>query len=146
MAFGSIKKLHGGKLFVGDGENPYFSVRGQQVFHTAHVYFGIFAAGTVAHVDGELEHGETVAQEVLAEVGCRFPFALGFGGKVEKYKYPHNSVFAEAVHGGREGLAFRKHQQSAFAAETAYERGGCGGCGHHERTAAAVDADFRGGE
>lgn len=49
------------------------------------MYVCIFAAGTVADVDGELEHGEPVALEFLAKIRIAFLVLLGFGGQVEEY-------------------------------------------------------------
>lgn len=74
-----------GKLAVGDGEAAHLPILRKQGADPTEVDVGIFAAGTMAHIDGELEHGESVGEQVLAEVGGGFAFFLGFGGQVEKY-------------------------------------------------------------
>jgi len=82
-----------GELFVGNGEAAHLSVLGQERADSFEVDFGVLAAGAVAHVDGELEHGETVGQEVLSEVGGGFAFLFGVGGEVEENEQPHDAVF-----------------------------------------------------
>ena len=83
------------KLFVGDGYDGHMTVFGQQCFDTPQMYVGILTAGTVAHIDGKLKHGESVAHQFFAEHGGGVTFPLCVGGKVEKYEYPHNTVLAE---------------------------------------------------
>lgn len=51
-----------GELLVGDGETSYLAKLRQRRLYTLQVYIGVLAAGAVAHVDGELEHSESVAQ------------------------------------------------------------------------------------
>lgn len=96
--FFADKQLYFGELLVGDGQATYLSELWQGCFDAFEVYGGILAAGTVAHVDGELEHREAVAQQMFAEVGSGLPFAFGVGGEVEEDKEPHDAVFAETVH------------------------------------------------
>ena len=60
-----------------------------------HVDIGIFHAGTMAQIDGELEHGEAILLQLLAEGGIRLPLLLGLGGKVEEDKNPHDAELAE---------------------------------------------------
>ena len=74
------KEFDFGELLVGDGEAAHLSVLGQGCLDALEVHGGIFAAGAVAHVDGELEHGEAVAQQVFAEVGGSLAFPFGLGG------------------------------------------------------------------
>jgi hypothetical protein len=59
------------------------------------MHFHVFAAGAVAYVNAELEHGKTIIHHFIAELGVVFPVFLGFGRKVEKYEYPHNAIFIE---------------------------------------------------
>lgn len=56
----SAKKLHHPELAVGDFKNNYFAFLRQEVFHAPLVYFGIFAAGAMARIDGILHHSEAV--------------------------------------------------------------------------------------
>lgn len=86
------------KLFVGDAETSHLPVSRQECLHPFEVYIGILATGAMPDVDRELEHGESVANQILAEVGSRFAFSFGIGRQVEKHKQPHDAVFAEAVH------------------------------------------------
>ncbi len=61
------------------------------------MYLGILTTGAVAHINGKLKHGESVAHEFFAEVGVCLSLFLGIGRQVEKNKYPHDTVFAETV-------------------------------------------------
>lgn len=96
--FFADEQLYFGELLVGDGQATYLSELWQGCFDAFEVYGGILAADTVAHVDGELEHRETVAQQMFAKIGSGLPFAFGVGGEVEEDKEPHDAVFAEAIH------------------------------------------------
>ena len=73
------------KLFVGDGYDGHMTVFGQQCFDTSQMYVGILTAGTVAHIDGKLKHGESVAHEFFAELGSGMTLLLGVGREVEEY-------------------------------------------------------------
>ncbi len=52
----------------------------------------------MAHIDGELEHNETILDKFLAEQRRILPLLLGISGKIEKHQNPHNSIFAKSVH------------------------------------------------
>jgi hypothetical protein len=56
------------------------------------MHIGILAARTASSVNGELKHGESVLHNVFPKQSIALPLLLGFGRKVEKYKYPHNSI------------------------------------------------------
>ena len=62
MWFLGDEEFYLGELLVGDGHQADLSVFGKSGFHSALVDGGIFAAGTMAHVDGELKHGEAVLE------------------------------------------------------------------------------------
>ena len=76
----SIEEFDVLELLVRDAQHPHLSRIRKDSLHSLHVYFHIFAAGTVSHVDGELEHGETILYETLSEVGIHPSVFLGFGG------------------------------------------------------------------
>ena len=93
----AVEQLDGAELLVGDAEHADVAVLWEERPYAADVRLGVLHAGAVAHVDGELEHREAVALQVLAEQGVSLLVALRLGGKVEKHEYPHNPVFAETV-------------------------------------------------
>ena len=62
------------------------------------MYRRILAAGTVADVDGELKHRESVALQILSEIGISFLVFFRFRRQIEKNQHPHNPIFAETVH------------------------------------------------
>ena len=91
------KNLHLAELLVGDAQNANFAMLGQKRFHALDVHIGILATRTMPDVSRKLEHGETVAHDALAKLGCRFPLLLGLGRQVVKHHHPHDFVFAESV-------------------------------------------------
>lgn len=97
--FMSIKYLYVAKLFVGYAEDSNIAKFGQERLYTLNVYCGILHAGAMADIDRKLEHGESVTAQILTKKRVSLFVFLGVGGQVEKYKYPHNSVFAKSVHG-----------------------------------------------
>ncbi len=86
------------KLFVGDSKASNLSVFWQAGLYTFKVYVGILTAGAMTHIYRELEHRESVADKLLAEVGSSLALFLGVGRQVEEHKKPHDAVFAETVH------------------------------------------------
>lgn len=56
------KKFYLSELLVCDGQTAYLSVFWQEGLDTLEVDIGILATGTMAHVDRELEHRETICQ------------------------------------------------------------------------------------
>ena len=95
--FAGGKYFHHTELFIGDTKNPYVAQRRQKHFYSFYVYLGIFATGAVAHINGKLKLGESVAHKLFAEVGVCFSLFLGIGRQVEKNKYPHDTIFTETV-------------------------------------------------
>lgn len=91
------------ELFVGDGEAAYLTILRQRGFDSFEVDCSVLSTGTVAHIDGKLEHRETIAQQLFAEVGGGLAFLFCLGGEVEEDEQPHDAVFAEAVHGYSSG-------------------------------------------
>ena len=79
----------------------------------------------MADVDGELEHCEAVAHQVLAELGCCLAFLLGIGWEVKEHENPHNPVLAEARGIVNHHSALQFHLRIAefaqFTAETLVE-------------------------
>ena len=56
------------KLLVGDTHDTNLTKLWQDGLYTFAMHLSILHAGTVAHIDGELEHGEAVLNETLAEL------------------------------------------------------------------------------
>ena len=98
MRFLAVEELDAGKLFVGNSQYAYLTIFWHKRLDAANVYGSIFAAGTVAYIDGKLEHREAVAHYVLTEACGVSSLLFRSSREVEEYKYPHNSVFAEALH------------------------------------------------
>lgn len=94
----AIKKLNVFELFVGDGKNAYFAIFRHQSLDAADMYGGILATGTMAHIDGKLEHREAVAHDVLAETRSILALFARRGGEIEEYKYPHDAIFTKTFH------------------------------------------------
>ena len=55
-----FKKLHHAKLFIGEGKHNNLSFRWQETFYPSLMYFSIFAAVAVAHINGILQHGKPI--------------------------------------------------------------------------------------
>ena len=68
---------------------------------------GIFSTGTMACIDGELEHVEAILEKFFSEGGIVFPVFFRVGRQVEENEDPHNPVFANPVHGRRAGYWMR---------------------------------------
>lgn len=77
------KDLHVGKLFVGNDEDAYMSFWRECGLDTPDVEFGIFTAWTVPDIDAELEHGESVLEKALAELGRDLALRLGLDREVK---------------------------------------------------------------
>ena len=86
------------KLFVGDAQNANFAELGKKWFNPIYVDFGIGRTGAVTDVDGELEHGESIIYQGFPKTGGSFSVGLGFGGQIEKYQNPHDTIFTDATH------------------------------------------------
>ncbi len=84
-------------LFVGYLQNTYLPFGRQHFLYAFYVYFGTLARGTVPGVNAVLHHGKTVFYQFFPETGRVFAFAFGIGGKIEKYKKPHDPVGIELV-------------------------------------------------
>jgi hypothetical protein len=81
----TIKYFHHTELLVGNAHDTYMTFRWQYLFYPFYMRLRIFPAATVPHINAELEHLETIFQDVLAEPGIYFSLRLGFRGKVKKY-------------------------------------------------------------
>lgn len=54
--------------------------------YTFDVYFGIFATGAMAQIDGKLKHSKPVVHQLLAEVGIGLFLLFCFGWQIKKHK------------------------------------------------------------
>jgi len=94
----AIKQLHISKLFVGNAHNPNVPFIGQKPFYALDVNVGILTTSAMSHIHRKLKHRKTVSHQILAKQSVRFTLFLCFRRQIKKYKYPHNSIFAEAFH------------------------------------------------
>ena len=77
--------------------NSFFRKMGKINLLFTNVYFGIFKGCTMPNIDGELEHGEAVAQKVFTELGGHFALFFCIRREIEKHQDPHYSVFGISV-------------------------------------------------
>ncbi len=90
-----------GKLFVGKAENSDMAIFGKIAFYATHKTVGSFFAGTVAHVNGELKHQETITYEVLTEFRTRLALFFRARRKIKLYEYPHGAILIDSKHGNK---------------------------------------------
>lgn len=82
--FLTIKQLNGPELLVCYAQHPNMTELWQKRFYAPYVHLGVLHAGTMADVNGELEHGETIALQVLAKKGISLLVALCLRRQVEE--------------------------------------------------------------
>ena len=104
--FLTIINLHHAKLLVGNAQYAHVPA-GRQVFlYSLYMHFGIFLAGAMAQVGAKLKHGKAILHHLLSEFRIVLPVLLGFGGQIEKYHDPHNTVFVQShVYEGSSGYS-----------------------------------------
>lgn len=101
-----VVNLHHAKLLVGNAQNAHMPTGWQVFLYTLYVNFGIFVAGAMAQVGTKLKHGKAIFHHLLPEFCIVFPVLLGFGGQIEKYHDPHNTVFVQShVYEGSSGYS-----------------------------------------
>ena len=93
----AVKQFDGTKLLVGNAEDADVSECRKERFYPFYMDLGVLHACAMTHVNGELEHREAVALEVLTEQGIGLLVFPGSRRQVEENKYPHNPVFAKTV-------------------------------------------------
>lgn len=91
--FLTIKNLNISKLFIGYAHDSDVSAFRKQRFNSFYMYLRIVHTRTMSDVDRELEHGETIAHDVLTEFGSNLPVFLCFCRQIIKHENPHNSIF-----------------------------------------------------
>ena len=79
-----IKQFYVTELLVGDTHDANFSELWQYGFYSFPMNLGILHAGTMADVDGELEHRESILNETFAKVGVFFDVFLRLSREVEQ--------------------------------------------------------------
>lgn len=89
------------ELFVGYRQYADLSGFRKKRFYSFDMHCRIFPTRTMAHIDGILEHNETVADQFLPEFSSSLALLFSLCREVEKYKYPHNTVFIQAFHNFR---------------------------------------------
>lgn len=93
--FSSPENFHHTKLFIGNTHDANMPLLGKDFFHPFNMHVCIFLAGAVPQVNAELEHVETIRDNILSEFGIDLPVFFGFCRKIKKYKYPHDAVCIE---------------------------------------------------
>lgn len=77
---GTKKELYVTKLLVSDAHDSHLSEFWQHGFYPFAMNLCILHAGTMAHVDGKLKHGEPVLNKSLAEFGVFLDILLRLCG------------------------------------------------------------------
>ena len=47
-------------------------------------------------IDGELEHGEAIALQILSKLSCGLPFFLCVGWQIKEYENPHYTILTKS--------------------------------------------------
>jgi len=90
------KEFNVPKLLICDAHDAHFSKLWQHIFYSLPMYLCILHTGTMAYVNGELEHGKTIFHETLAKLYIFFLVLFRLCWQIEKYQKPHNPVFAKS--------------------------------------------------
>ena len=93
--FFALIEFHLSKLLIGNTQYSHLTEFGKHVFYPLYMYIGVFATWTMAQINRKLKHGKTVVDQFLAEIGVCLLLLFGFGWQIEKYQYPHNSIFTK---------------------------------------------------
>ena len=126
----SVEKFHIAKLFVCNTKNTNVSIGRKIVFYSFYMNFGIFATWAVPQIYRKLKHCKAVCYKFVSKNSIVFTVFFGFGRQIEKYKYPHNSIFTKTLH-NKILCKFWVFYLSTLARETFVERGGCLSDGNH---------------
>lgn len=96
-----VEQFYFAELFVRDGYHSYMPKFRKHGFDPLQMHIGILTTGTMPHINGELKHGKSIAQQFLSELSRLVPFFFCVGWQVEENKYPHDAILAESgvVHG-----------------------------------------------
>ena len=98
LCFLSVEQLYLAELLVRDAQNAYFPVVGEEGLHALDVDGGVFAAGAMAQIDGELEHGEAVPLQVLPKVDIGLLVFLCLGWRTDQHQYQQDALIADTFH------------------------------------------------
>ena len=126
----SVEKFHIAKLFVCNTKNTNVSIGRKIVFYSFYMNFGIFSTWAVPKIYRKLKHCKAVCYKFVSKNSIVFTVFLGFGRQIEKYKYPHNSIFTKTLH-NKILFKFWIFYLSTLARKTFVERGGCLSDGNH---------------
>ena len=74
-----MENLYLPELFVRDAHDPYVTRLRQKRLHPLDMHVRVLATGAMTHIDGKLEHRETVFQDFFPEIGVGFAFLLRLG-------------------------------------------------------------------
>ena len=141
-----VEKLYIGELFIRNTQYANFPDLREHCPNPSHVDFGILHTRTMAYVNRELEHSESIFHQGLTEVSIGFLLLLGFRRQVEEHENPHNPIFTETIKPHHDNLHFRIADTSDFSRETFDKRGRRLLCGNHQRTSFSIDDDIQHGD
>ncbi len=80
----AIEQFYVTELFVSDTHDANLPELWQHGFHSLAVNLGILHTGTMAHIDGELEHRESILNETFAKLGVFLNVFLRLSREVEQ--------------------------------------------------------------
>ena len=98
--FFAVKDFDVSELFVRDAEHSDVSFGRSHTHDAFDMHLCVVHTGTVPHIDGELEHGESVLYNVFSELCCRSSFLFSFRRQVIEDEHPHDSVDIEMCERG----------------------------------------------
>lgn len=63
------------------------------------MYVCVLIAGAMAHVNGKLEHSETITLQIFPEECISFLLFYRLGRQIKEDKNPHHTILTNPVHG-----------------------------------------------
>ena len=86
------------QTFICDAHHGHMPKLGKKTFDSFDVYRRIIHAGTMPHIDGKLEHAESIHLQTFSKERI-FPFVfLGLCWQIKEYEYPHDAIFTKSIH------------------------------------------------
>lgn len=85
LRFVAKEQFNISKLLVGDAHDAHLPEFGQDGFHPLAMNLCILHAGTMAHINRKLEHGEAILNETLSEFGVFFDVLFRLCWEVEQH-------------------------------------------------------------
>ena len=120
MRSSAIKELNVVELPISNTQNTNLTILGERVFHPFDMHFRILHASTMPQVDGELKHDEPISLQKVTKVYISFLILLRFCWKVEKYQYPHNTIFIKSAKVRHKRITFQDNSHGAARPKNIY--------------------------